>query len=79
MAVDNYISAVVGISAKTMQSVDRLAAEYGYSRTKTLQLLIEEALDAHGEELENSSTFKNGSKNKRGIPKRVENRLRNVL
>lgn len=79
MAVDNYRQVSFMISHKTLQRVDKLASEYGLSRANTLQRLIEESLNAHGEPLEDSSTFKDGEKNKHGRPKLVSNTLRNVL
>lgn len=79
MAVDHYRQVSFMISYKTLQRVDKLAVEYGLSRANTLQRLVEESLNAHGEPLENSSTFKDGERNKHNRSKIVNNTLRNIL
>ena len=79
MAVDNYVSIGILLSHKTLQRITKLAQEYGISRTKTIQRLLEEALIAHGEPIERSTVTVDGEKNQYGAPVSVNNSLRKVL
>lgn len=79
MAVDHYVSMVVSVPSKLVMSIDRLAAEYGLSRTNTIKRLLEEAVHWHGAPVEQSNTFKHGARNKHKMPATVNNALRNVL
>lgn len=79
MAIDNYISVALHLPYKTLQRVDKLAAEYGLSRANTLMRLVESAAMQHGEPIEVSSTTTNGERRKNGIPTVVNNGLRKIL
>jgi hypothetical protein len=79
MAIDNYVNVALHLPYKTLQRVDKLAAEYGLSRANTLMKLIESASLDHGEKIEVSSVTHNGKRHKNGIPVVVANTLREVL
>ena len=64
-----YANAAISLTLKTMLLVDKLASEYGVSRTKMLATLIEWALNEHGEEVEQSNSWFYGAKNKRKVAK----------
>lgn len=66
-----YATAVISLTRKSMILVDKLAAEYGVSRTKMLATLIEWALHEHGEEVEQSQSWFYGGRNKYQAAKTV--------
>ena len=66
-----YVTTAVSLTRKSMILVDKLAAEYGVSRTKLLATLVEWALHEHGEDVEQSQTWFYGAKNKYNRAKTV--------
>ena len=79
MPTDNYTNVSFKLSSKSLSNVNKLAAIWGLSRGNTLMALIEEALAAHGEVLENNRVFMNGKRDRNGVSRLVNNQLRKIL
>lgn len=79
MPTDHYISTALHLPYKTLQRIEKLAAEYGLSKANMMMRLIERGLMDAGEPIEVSSVSPDGERNKRNIPIMVNNTLRKVL
>lgn len=79
MPNDHYRHVAFSIQRKTLERIDKLAAEFGLSRANTLVTLIEQALIAHGEPIEVSTTNTNGVRRANNTAGVVANGLRKIL
>lgn len=76
---DQYVHIGFAIQAKTLMRIDKLAAEYGLSRTACLQRLVEYAVRSHGEPLEVTATNPDGERRKDGVAITIHNEARKLL
>lgn len=78
----HYTSIGANVTMKTAFVIDRLAEEYGVSRTKMVSTLLEWAAEHHGESIEVAAQpfGVEGYKDKKtGTPKITNYRLRKTL
>lgn len=79
MARDDYVPVTFHMSYKTVQKVEKLAAEYGLSKANTMVKLIEAGITAHSERLEVTTTNSEGFRNAKGVPVSIRPGLRDLL
>ena len=77
---EHYRTAVrIEIPVKTLSSIEKLAELYDMSRTRTILMLIEMGIKATGEDVERTTTMKEGKQKKNGVAVCLNQPLRKVL